>query len=288
MAEVQNGSALAKVAGAATVELAPRTGEIVRVGFDTAQGFEALQRIGKAFCASSLVPETYRGPQNLANTVIAVEMASRMGASPLMVMQNLYIVHGRPAWSSQFLVAAFNSCKRFSSIGYRWTGQKGTDSWGCFAFAKDLATGEIREGPEVTIAMAKREGWFEKKGSKWQTIPQLMLTYRAATFFIRTTAPELTMGLRPVDEMEDIGEVEPMPAARRPWDGSEEEAPTRRSKTEQIRATLRAARAAGEQAAPTAEDAAPAADTPPSPEGVPLVDETTGETTYMQREPGQD
>lgn len=207
---MQNGTALATKAAAATVEIAPRTGDIIRVGFDTAQGFEALQRVGKAFCASSLVPEAYRGPQNLANTVIAVEMASRMGASPLMVMQNLYIVHGRPAWSSQFLVAAFNSCGRFSSIGYRFTGNKGEDSWGCYAFAKDKETGDVREGPEVTIAMAKKEGWYSKNGSKWQSIPQLMLTYRAATFFIRTTAPELTMGLRPVDEMEDIGESEPM------------------------------------------------------------------------------
>jgi hypothetical protein len=204
--QTNNGStALATKAAAATVELAPRSNEIVRVGFDTAQGFEALQRVGKAFCASSLVPESYRGPQNLANTIIAVEMASRMGASPLMVMQNLYIVHGRPAWSSQFLVAAFNSCGRFSSIGYRFTGRKGEDTWGCIAFAKDLGTGEVREGPEVTIAMAKKEGWHGKTGSKWQSIPQLMLTYRAATFFIRTTAPELTMGLRPADEVEDIG-----------------------------------------------------------------------------------
>ncbi len=236
MPQAQNGTALATKAGAATVEMS-RAGEIVRVGFDTAQGFEALQRIGKAFCASSLVPESYRGPQNLANTVIAVEMASRMGASPLMVMQNLYIVHGRPAWSSQFLVAAFNSCKRFSSIGYRFTGQRGTDSWGCYAFAKDLATGEVREGPEVTIAMAKKEGWFDKKGSKWQTIPQLMLTYRAATFFVRTTAPELTMGLRPVDEMEDIGDTEALPPA------ASMESPGV-SKTEQVKAVLLAARKA--------------------------------------------
>jgi hypothetical protein len=217
MTQANGSAALATQAAAATVELAPRSGEIIRVGFDTAQGFEALQRVGKAFCASSLVPESYRGPGNLANTVIAVEMASRMGASPLMVMQNLYIVHGRPAWSSQFLVAAFNSCGRFSSIGYRFTGKKGDDSWGCIAFAKDKETGEIREGPEVTIAMAKKEGWYGKNGSKWQSIPQLMLTYRAATFFIRTTAPELTMGLRPADEVEDIADTEtysaPPPAA---------------------------------------------------------------------------
>lgn len=181
-------------------------GEIVRVGFDTVQGFEALQRIATAFCASSLVPPQYQGKQNLANAVIAVEMAMRMRASPLMVMQNLYIVHNRPAWSSQFLISAFNSCGRFAAIRYRFTGEKGRDTWGCIAFTKELASGELVEGPEVTVSMAKAEGWFGKNGSKWQTIPQLMLTYRAATFLIRTTAPELTMGLRTADEVEDIGE----------------------------------------------------------------------------------
>ncbi len=222
-----NGTALATQAAAATVEIAPRTGEIVRVGFDTVQGFEALQRIGKAFCASSLVPDAYRGPQNLANTVIAVEMAMRMRASPLMVMQNLYIVHGRPAWSSQFLISAFNSCGRFAAVRYRFTGEKGADTWGCVAYTRELASGDLIEGPEVTIAMAKAEGWWSKKSkdgretSKWQTLPQLMMTYRAATFLIRTTAPELTMGLRTADEAEDIGEqvevfTAPPPAAALP------------------------------------------------------------------------
>ena len=193
-------------AAAATVEVMPKSGEIIRVGFDTLQGFEALQRIAKAFSASSLVPPQYQGPANLANCVIAVEMASRMGASPLMVMQNLYIVHNRPAWSSQFLISAFNSCRRFSALAYRFTGEKGKDSWGCVAYAKELATGEVREGPEITIGQAKAEGWFGKNGSKWQTLPGLMLQYRAATFFIRTTAPELTMGLKTADEVEDAGE----------------------------------------------------------------------------------
>lgn len=189
-------------AAAATMEIAS-SGEVVRVGFDTLEGFRALQRIGQAFASSSLVPEAYQ--KNVANCVIAIEMAARMGASPLMVMQNLYLVHGRPSWSSQFLIASFNNCGRFSAIKYRWSGEKGKPTWGCTAWAREKETGEIVEGPEVSIAMAKLEGWVDKKGSKWQTIPQLMLTYRAATFLVRTTAPELTMGLRTADEQEDIG-----------------------------------------------------------------------------------
>ena len=222
-----NGTALATKAAAATVEIA-KTGQIIRVGFDTMQGFEALQRIGRAFAASSLVPESYRGQGNLANCIIAVEMAARIGASPLMVMQNLYIVNGRPAWSAQFLISAFNSCGRFSAIRYRFTGEKGKDSWGCLAYSREKGTDETVEGPEVTIAMAKEEGWHGKKGSKWQTIPQLMLTYRAATFLIRTTAPELTMGLRTADEIEDIGEPEfqaPPPATPLPEAAADAAAP---------------------------------------------------------------
>jgi hypothetical protein len=70
-----------------------------------------------------------------------------------------------------------------------------------------LATGEKLTGPDVTIGMARKEGWYDKKGSKWQTMPQLMLTYRAAAFFIRTCAPEISMGLPTSDELEDIGPV---------------------------------------------------------------------------------
>lgn len=181
----------------------PQTDVIVEAGYRTNAGFELVQRIANMFAKSSLVPNTYQG--NLPNCVIALEMAQRIGASPLMTMQNMYIVHGRPAWSSQFLISCLNASGRFSPLRYKITGKKGTDSWGCIAWAKDLADGEVLEGPEVTIAMAKAEGWYAKNGSKWKTIPDLMLRYRAATFFARLFAPELTMGIRTQDEVQDIG-----------------------------------------------------------------------------------
>ena len=174
------------------------------VGFDTISGFEALQRIANMFSQSTLVPQqAFAG--NIGNCAIAVEMAHRLNMSPIMVMQNMYIVHGRPAWSSQFMIAAFNSCGRFEPIHYETVGKKGTDSYGMKALSADLRTGVVLEGPVVDIQMAKDEGWYGKKGSKWQTMPDLMLRYRSATFLIRTTAPEISMGLTK-DEVEDIGE----------------------------------------------------------------------------------
>jgi hypothetical protein len=79
-----------------------------RIGFDSVEGFEALQRMARLFTSSSLVPTTFQGQQNLGSAAIALDMANRMGANPLMVMQNLYVVHSRPAWSAQFLIATLN------------------------------------------------------------------------------------------------------------------------------------------------------------------------------------
>src|SRR5690606_26673763 len=102
------------------------------MGFLTKEGFEMLQRGARLLASSSLVPKEYQG--NLANCVVALNMALRMQADPLMVMQNLHVIQGRPSWSSQFLISCFNTCGRFSAIRYEWVGQPGTDEWGCRAW----------------------------------------------------------------------------------------------------------------------------------------------------------
>ena len=179
----------------------------IRAGFDTVGGFDLIQRTAKLFASSNIVPTQFQG--NLPNCVIAVDMALRMGANPLMVCQNLYIVHGRPAWSAQFLIATMNQCGRFSAIRYEFQGKQGTDDWGCKAVATELATKEKLEGPLITIGLSKKEGWFGKSGSKWQTMPELMLRYRAAAWFVRAYAPEIAMGLQTAEEVKDTFDLEP-------------------------------------------------------------------------------
>lgn len=176
----------------------------VSANFNSVASFELLQRQAKMFNESSLVPDNFRGPQNFGNACIALEMAVRINASPLMVMQNLYVVYGNPSWSSKFLIATFNQCGRFEAIKYKETGKKGTDSQGIIAYTREKGSDEIIAGPEVTIAIAKAEGWYDKKGSKWRTMPDQMLRYRAAAWLIRTTAPEISMGLQTADEIIDV------------------------------------------------------------------------------------
>ena len=181
----------------------------VTAGFQSAEGFALLQRMANMFVNSSLVPKQFQGKDNFGNCVIALNMAQRLGVDPLMVMQNLYVVYGTPSWSSKFMIAMFNQCGRYESIRYEETGKKGTDTQGIIAWAKEKSTGEILKGPEVTIGIAKKERWFDKDGSKWKTIP--------AAWFIRTTAPELSMGLQTVDEVKDTIDVTPQTIMKEPF-----------------------------------------------------------------------
>lgn len=196
-------TSLAELRKPATTE---QTLPAIKTGFDTLQSWELMQRQCKALAASTLVPEQFQG--NIPNCLIALEMAQRIGASPLMVMQNLYVVYGRPAWSAKFLIASFNQCGRFSAIRYEWHGKRDSDEWSCRAWAAEKTTGERIEGPWISIALAKSEGWYAKKGSKWQTIPELMLCYRAASWLVNTHAPEISMGLNTADEITDVYDTE--------------------------------------------------------------------------------
>jgi len=153
----------------------------------------------KYLAQSDIVPEqTYRGkPQNC---LIAVDIANRMNVSPLLIMQNLYIVKGKPSWSGQFCAGAINACGRFKPITYVWN----EDKTSCSVRTVRLEDGEIIEGTPVTMQMARDEGWIGKSGSKWLTMPQQMLQYRAAAFFARTYCPDVLMGLQTVEEVKDV------------------------------------------------------------------------------------
>lgn len=166
-----------------------------------------VSRIADRYANSSMVPDTYRGKPD--NCFVAVELASRMDVSPVLVMQNLYIVQGKPSWAGQACKALIDGCGKFRDSDFVQTGNRGDDTWGCYLQAVRVSTGKLVKGTEVTIKMAKDEGWYSKNGSKWKTMPEQMLKYRAAAFFARTECPEALMGFQTAEEVEDVRGIEP-------------------------------------------------------------------------------
>lgn len=197
---------------------------------------ESIQRGAKMLAKSDLVPDIYKESDKnplekaMANCIIALEMSQRVGASPLMVMQNMIVIYGKPSWSSTFLIATINTCGRFEPLKYKFVnkGKLGKvdytdyewqnnrkvavtkqfdgskiDNLECIAYTNERGSEEILESSPISIELAIKEGWYTKAGSKWTTMERQMLMYRSAAFWSRSYAPEISMGMQTADEIQD-------------------------------------------------------------------------------------
>ena len=188
---------------------------------------------GKAVTNADGTPQLMENPNATSNCLIALNMANRMGYDPLMIMQNLYVIKGRPAWSSQFIIAAINACGKFDPLQFEivnegekeieyinsyWENGKKLsakatvklENLTCIAWTTDKK-GNRLQSDKISMEMAVKEGWYQKNGSKWQTMAGQMLRYRAAAFFGRIYAPEILMGIYAADEIRDFVDVTPAP-----------------------------------------------------------------------------
>ncbi|MEG1529853.1 MAG: hypothetical protein RR405_05800, partial [Clostridia bacterium] len=151
---------------------------------------------------TELVPDMYKAKPE--NCLIALDVANRTGMSPLAVMQNLYVVKGKPSWSGQMCIALVDGCGRFvDDLEFVFVGELGTMSHGCYAKAVKKSNNNMCVSDIITMQMAKDEGWSDKPGSKWKTMPIQMMMYRAGAFFARVHCPDILIGLPLADEVKD-------------------------------------------------------------------------------------
>ena len=159
-------------------------------------------RTARMLSCSALVPDQYRNSPE--NCLVAIDIANRMGISPLMVMQNLYVVKGKPSWSGSFCAAAINGSGRFTPIEFNFVVKQGEPGWGCYASAVRVANGVRCFSDTITMQMVQKEGWLSKPGSKWKTMPKQMMMYRAAAFFARAYCSDILLGLPTYEEVQDV------------------------------------------------------------------------------------
>ena len=173
--------------------------------YQSTESFEFAQRQAKSLCESDLVPTSYQGQKGLSNCLVALEMSKRMNLSPLTVMQNLNVIHGKPSWSSHFISSQIMACGRFKNFDYVVTGKDDTLAVQCQAIR--LEDNKLVKGTAVTMKMAQKEGWT-RKNPKFQSMPEIMLRARAATFFGRQYIPDLLLGVQTSEEIVDIQPID--------------------------------------------------------------------------------
>ncbi|WP_456390272.1 hypothetical protein [Hydrogenimonas sp.] len=165
--------------------------------------FELTQRQAMPLAKSAFFPDSLRG--DIASAVIIMELAERMHVSVMEVAQSIYIIHGRPSFSTTFLVARLNQSGLIKGALKTVVAKDGQSA---YCEAVDAETGETLKGMTITMDMARAEEWLTKNRSKWQTMPELMLRKRAQSFFIKEFYPQVMFGIQTVEEVQDIVETE--------------------------------------------------------------------------------
>ncbi len=157
-------------------------------------------RIATQLAKSSLIPDNYKNKPE--NVIIALGMSQKLGLDAFTCMQNLNVIKGKTSWSGSFCKTLIEKSNKFKDLELNYIGEKGKDTYGCYLSATRISDGKIIKGPEVTMLMAKEEGWTTNK--KWLTLTDLMLAYRCQSFFARVYCPEAMNGIYTDDEVAEI------------------------------------------------------------------------------------
>lgn len=206
--EQVNEQAAAQVVQATTTVPQITQKMIVKTNNTLTQNFENNWEIAERLSKSSLLPDDFKGKPE--NTIIALGMSQKMGMDFFTIAQNLHIIRGKLSWSGAFCKTLIEQSGKYTDLDFVYFGKEGTDDRGCYLEATRIRDGKKIQGNKVTVKLAKDEKWWNTN-SKWRTMTDQMLGYRAAAFFARLYCGEVLNGIMTTEENIDMDVQRPQP-----------------------------------------------------------------------------
>ena len=171
----------------AIVPAAPHT-PAPRSALPTSTQLDDMARMCKILAGSDMVPRAFQG--NASNVFVALLVARRMDEDPITLMQNMYVLHGKPSFTASYMIARANRSGRLRG-GIHWTSEGTGADLVVTAHATTADTGQQIDAA-LSMATARAEGWT--RNGKYKTMPQVMLRYRTASLLIRQYLPDVLLG----------------------------------------------------------------------------------------------
>lgn len=161
------------------------------------QSFQELVRFAEMAADSDLMPRDYKGKP--ANIMLAVQMGSELGLSPMQAVQNIAVVNGRPSVWGDALLGLVRNSPKCQDVSETLAGEGDARTATC-TVKRVGSSDTIRS---FSIADAKKAGLWGKQGP-WQQYPDRMLQMRARGFACRDAFPDVLKGLISAEEAADI------------------------------------------------------------------------------------
>lgn len=165
------------------------------------ENFDHSMKIAKELSRSDLVPPHFRDkPQNV---VIVMSLAHNLGINVPMALQQISVIGGKPCMSSALMISLLNNAKCLNGpLMFKYDGKPASPERSCTAYGIDASTGQKIEGQPFSLAMAQADGYT--RNAKYKSLPDLMLQWRAASFFVRAYYPQVVLGLHSSEELDDV------------------------------------------------------------------------------------
>ena len=159
--------------------------------------FNELMRFSEIAADSGMVPKDYAGRPGAI--LIAVQMGSELGLSPMQAIQNIAVVNGRPSVWGDALLALVKASPICDDVIEVLEGQGDQMVAICTAKRKGKAPVEAC----FSVQDAKDANLWSKQGP-WKQYPKRMLQMRARGFALRDAFPDVLRGLITSEEAHDI------------------------------------------------------------------------------------
>jgi hypothetical protein len=158
--------------------------------------FNELAQFSTMAAKSSMVPPGFRGkPEDI---MLAVQMGSEVGLSPMQALQNIAVINNRPSLWGDAMLGLCRAAAVCEDIAEKMEGEG--DAMAAVCMAKRRGSSPVVA--RFSVADAKKAGLWNKAGP-WQQYPQRMLQMRARGFALRDAFPDVLRGLISAEEAQD-------------------------------------------------------------------------------------
>lgn len=166
------------------------------------QNMSEVYAFAKTVAASDLAPKDYRGKPD--NVLVAIQLGSEVGLSPMQALQNIAVINGRPSIWGDAQLALVRAHP--SVLGYSESWDDKTQTWTCTLrrMSRDgqveTTVGEFSMADAIKARLANKQG-------PWSEYPKRMIKMRARSWCLRDGAADILKGLAQGEEAQDMEPV---------------------------------------------------------------------------------
>lgn len=177
---------------------------VAESGFNPVQlmpaSFKEKFQMAQVFARSGLLPKGLDTPEKVC---IALEWGHELQLSPMVAVQNIAVINGKPTLSADIMAAIVKRSPEYGGIVWNRLDSTAAE---CVITRKLPGGGEDKVLSSFSMEDARKAGLDKKEN--WVKYPKRMLKHRCLSYALRDAFPDILAGCYSPDEMDSVPDVQ--------------------------------------------------------------------------------